>query len=135
MYISCHQTFCESAKGQQLNDIWEFFEDNSLALDLFNHQGIDSSSVLPQQTPGLCERCQRLDFWAADFVIKDALVHLKMRSQTCEFCSLLLETSERLNISDPSIVKFHRVGSGLTVNNTGTPVLSICRTPCMRTIK
>lgn len=111
-----------------LNDIWELLEDNSFALDLFNRQGIDSSSVLPQQTPGLCERCRQLDFWTVDFVIKDTLPDLKTRSQICEFCSLLLNTSERLSISDPSNVEFHRVGSGLTINGTGRPVLSICRT-------
>jgi len=130
MYIGCHQ-YCESAKGQQLNDVWEFLDDNPVAFDLFNREGIDSSSVLPQQTPELCERCERLDFSAAGFVIEHALFDLKMRSQRCEFCSLLLETSERLNIGDPGIVKFHKVGSSLMINDRDAPVLSICRTPGM----
>ncbi|KAG0646494.1 Serine threonine-kinase [Hyphodiscus hymeniophilus] len=113
-----------------LDDIWQFLDDNAFAVDLLHGQESKYSSAWPQQTPELCERCRQLNFWTVDFALKDTLEGLETKSQTCDFCSLLLSTCtpELLRIDDPSVVYFSRSGSRLNLNDGVTPVLSICRT-------
>lgn len=116
------------ARRHPLKDDWELLEDNSFAFALLNSLAITDSRLFSTRKATLCGRCQSLDFWAIDFIIKDTLTDLETRSQSCEFCSLLNTcTVERLNEGDPNNVEFRRVRSSLFINRTPTPVLSVRR--------
>jgi hypothetical protein len=121
---------------QQLNDVWEFLDDNSFALDLFDPQQSESSNIWPQQVPKLCDRCRHLNFWTSNFALKDTLTDLKTRSLRCDFCSLLFTTCtpERMRISDSNTLEFYKFGSGLRMKEINKPVLSICRARMCRQI-
>ncbi|KAK7423846.1 hypothetical protein QQZ08_008890 [Neonectria magnoliae] len=114
---------------QQLNENWDFLDDNAFALGLLGHLKIESSSALTRQSSALCDRCQRLDFWAADFVIEDSLHDLELKAQACEFCQLFIDTFilERSGTSQSTTIEVRRVRSSLTTNLNDTRGLSICQ--------
>lgn len=119
-------------------DTWEFEDDNVFARRIicspaFNAEGsfngeesFNVKESLPTKKPSLCERCARLDFRAPKFKIRDTAGGLRDTAlKGCEFCSMRLQVVERVR-PGKSIV-FDRFSSGLRLNKSTLPVMSLCR--------
>ncbi|KAI3324604.1 HET-domain-containing protein [Xylariaceae sp. AK1471] len=120
-----------------LDNTWDVSEDSLISLQLLKTEGLSIPNVLSEDISALCKRCLELDFRDLGLIAREELSALKERAKSCAFCELLhykLETSGALGANNAGmVVEIWRVRNGLALNNRGTPMLSICKTPSVHT--
>lgn len=104
--------------------------DNEFVSQTLSHITQSASIDLPrvQKPARLCKSCDQLDFWSPFSTTIEVHV-LKESSLQCELCNLFWNACQKGNSTHLSTVKFERVGSILTMNGSGPPVISIFRSP------
>jgi serine/threonine protein kinase len=107
-------------------DVWEYARDDSYAGRILEEEEAALHDLVPKVGSRLCKFCQTLDFYS--FKIKAKLSVLRARSQECDLCNLLVQSADRRGFSEAATLQFDRANSGLRLDGTGSPVLSICCT-------
>jgi serine/threonine protein kinase len=108
---------------------WHFPVDNRFADAVALRVGNATFWPRSRETPKLCERCEKLDFWTGGFFIDDDVFSLLMSAQTCDFCKMLRDSRRDDDSAATAQVRFERKESNILLAGDPFPVLSILRAP------
>jgi hypothetical protein len=109
-------------------DVWEYIHDDSFAKQLLEKQDVRSMDWDRATSSTLCQLCKSLDFYSSTFKLKIKLSELRTRAKSCNLCKLLAVSAITREVPETAVIEFDRTSSGLRLNRSGPPVLSICRT-------
>ena len=113
----------------EYEDRYDVVEDNRFVLSVLQRRAFDAKSRLPKDESKFCRRCQGLDFLSIDMSITDVMSELESRAKEgCQFCALLLQAADVRNPN--AIIQFKRTASGLCIDSTRLPVISIVNISC-----
>jgi serine/threonine protein kinase len=109
---------------------WVFDVDVAFAETVLNEVGAQAMLPTTDTRTKLCNRCHKLEFWAADFKIVDKFSALTQRATICDFCKLISKACEGNEAIQNDRVRIERRQSTLVVaGEKPFPVLSIVRSP------
>lgn len=111
------------------HDRWDYIRDESFAKQALEQQDLSTYTHNSDNTDAfLCRTCQALDFYSPEFRITSRLSELQAKTSRCSLCNLLFKVAIARYGPEDADVEFERHQSGLRLNRSGPPVLSICRT-------
>ncbi|KAI1322755.1 hypothetical protein F5Y16DRAFT_404159 [Xylariaceae sp. FL0255] len=115
-----------------LDSEWIIHEDTDFASEVLAHNEANRNRGIPEwKSPAkMCSRCEKLDFFGnMPLSVQYTKDELKARSEYCELCALFLKTANtRPDLQmNSDVVRLDQRQYFLTLNNTGQPVLTICR--------
>ncbi|RMJ09387.1 hypothetical protein CDV36_010983 [Fusarium kuroshium] len=110
-------------------DDWTCSLDNSFGQEFSQHLGEAAPTGLTQLPPAhLCDRCRTLNFLSPQFELNVSRAELESsRTDSCEFCRLLLEVLGPTISSEP--VKLHVKESCLRAEGSNRPLLRVYSKP------
>lgn len=120
-------------------DRWDYIHDESFAKQVLEQQDLSTYTHFTDNvTTTLFQSCQALDFYSSTFKITARLTELRDKAVKCNLCSLLATVAIPRHVPENVDIEFERHQSGLRLNHSGPPALSICRTgeeatTCVRT--
>ncbi|KAJ3538687.1 hypothetical protein NM208_g5803 [Fusarium decemcellulare] len=120
----------------KLDNHWEVLVDNHFANEVLSSMAeITETQPLhrARQPERLCDSCRNIDFWALGFAVMYDIPELKRKSQVCELCGLFWRTCQKEEGAHFPTVRFDRIMSSLRMNGSGGPVLTLCRSPKLKT--
>ena len=119
--------------NNKLDDEWEYVVDNEFALSLARSLGVtDLSDILQVKVSSqLCKDCRlfRDEVYQPSFSMTYRTPELEYRatSKLCDLCVLLWKACKRYKGRSFPTAQFDKIGSFITMNGRGDPVLSIVR--------
>ncbi|QDS71508.1 hypothetical protein FKW77_004827 [Venturia effusa] len=108
-------------------DAWEYPPDDTFAGRILKQQSTILQSLIPETPSRLCLSCCNHDFYSSQLKISAQVSTFRSRAQSCDLCKLLTQCVEGRGYPEAANLSFDRANSGLRLDGTGLPILSICR--------